>query len=356
MEPPRINLKNLSPDDLTRWVVARDLPRWRAGQIARWLYARGVDDFAAMTDLPRDLRERLAGEVEMGGPRIVANQHSRVDGTLKLLLEIRSGHRVESVIMRHGNRATFCLSSQVGCAVGCPFCQTGDEGFRANLETADILDQVILLRRELGGQDRKFNVVFMGMGEPFLNLDRVLGAVTTLLHPLGFDLGGRRITISTAGYPRRIDRLAATGLNVGLALSLNATTDETRARLMPGVARFSIRETLAACARFAGGGRRRATLEYVLLREVNDTWDDARRLASFARQGPFRVNLIPYNPGSDARFERPTEPEIDRFAGWLAPMAPAVTVRRSRGPDIQAACGQLRGKERAAAGQAPPPG
>lgn len=318
--------------ELEDWVRSKSLPSWRSAQITKWIYGRGAQGFDAMTDLPFTLREMLSREAEISAPEIVRREASQVDETVKLLLRAADDEFVECVYMTSGNRRTFCISSQVGCAVGCPFCQTGELGFRANLDASQIVDQVLTLQKELPDGGRSFNVVFMGMGEPFLNLGNVKRALAILHHPQGFGLGWRRITVSTAGYPRAIDKLASSGLRPALALSLNATTDTLRSRLMPGVAQFSIRETLAALRRYAQQGKRRATLEYVLLAGVNDSKEDAGRLSRWARFGPFKVNLIPYNPGTMERFRPPSDEEIDRFARWLRPAVPALTVRRSRGP------------------------
>jgi len=326
-------------------VVASGQPEYRFRQLAAWLYARLADDFDVMTDLPRALRDELRERFHVRSAVPATVQESAVDGTRKYLFELPDGGAVESVLMRYDERTTLCVSSQVGCPLDCAFCQTARGGFMRNLSAGEILDQICTLKADAGLASKKINVVFMGMGEPMLNLDAVTAAIRTLNDPRGLDLGARRITVSTSSFPDRIRALADSDVDCSLALSLNAPNDELRRRIMPKASRSTIAELLDAARFFVASGRRRVTLEYVLLRGVNTSDDDARQLAALVRNQPFKLNLIPYNP---ARRTDPTDPfeaigerDIERFVRIVLPSAPAVTVRRSRGTDIDAACGQL---------------
>ncbi len=337
----KAHLRNLSLDQLRELVVADGEPEFRFRQLATWIYARQESGYDAMTDLPKELRERLAGRFDVAASAPVSIQQSAVDGTRKFLFEFEDGARVESVLMRYDRRNTVCLSTQVGCPLDCVFCETAKGRFQRNLTAGEILDQLCLLKREAGPPSLKINVVFMGMGEPLLNLPSVVAAIRVMNDSLGLNLGGKRITVSTSSFPERIRELADSEADCSLALSLNAPNDPLRAELMPKASHFSIRELLAAARYFVRDGRRRVTLEYVLIKGRNMKSEHADQLAELARGQPFKVNLIPYNPGRHSPFERPTEDDIDRFVARLLPTAPAVTVRRSRGVDIDAACGQL---------------
>jgi 23S rRNA (adenine2503-C2)-methyltransferase len=273
--------------------------------------------------------------------RGVSRETSRIDGTKKYLFELHDGKLVESVLMQHGHRYTFCVSSQVGCPLDCRFCQTSKGPFGRNLRMGEILDEICFLRKECGRESDKANVVFMGMGEPLLNYRSLVGAIRVLNTAPGFELGSKRITVSTSGLPRRMRNLAEEGVKCSLALSLNATTDAKRRELMPAVSRYTIDEVVEAARYYAEKSGRRVTLEYVLLRGENTSGSDARRLGKIARRGPFKINLIPYNPGRDGGFETLGEDELEEFIRELLPYSPTVTVRRSKGPDIHAACGQL---------------
>jgi 23S rRNA (adenine2503-C2)-methyltransferase len=248
---------------------------------------------------------------------------------------------VESVLMRYEDRTTLCVSSQVGCPLDCVFCETAKGRFQRDLTAGEILDQVCTLKDDAGLASKKVNIVFMGMGEPLLNFDALVSALRTLNDPLGLNLGARRVTVSTSSFPDRIRALADTDVACSLALSLNAADDPRRRRIMPKASRFPIEELMDAARYFVSSGRRRVTLEYVMLKGINTSDDDADALARLTRGQPFKINLIPYNAGRLNEFETISEAEIQRFVRRLLPVAPAVTVRRSRGTDIDAACGQL---------------
>jgi 23S rRNA (adenine2503-C2)-methyltransferase len=335
------HLRNLSLAELRELVLAEGEPEFRYRQLATWIYARLESSYDVMTDLPKDLRERLAQRFDVAASAPVSIQQSAVDGTRKFLFEFADGARVESVLMRYDRRNTVCLSTQVGCPLDCVFCETAKGRFQRNLSTGEILDQICLLKREAGSPSEKINVVFMGMGEPLLNLPSVIESIRVMNDSLGLDLSGKRITVSTSSFPERIRELADSEADCSLALSLNAPNDELRRELMPKASHFSIQELLDAARYFVRDGRRRVTLEYVLIKGRNMSSANADELAALASGQPFKLNLIPYNPGRHSEYERPSEDDIDRFVARLLPTAPTVTVRRSRGVDIDAACGQL---------------
>ncbi|HET6349962.1 MAG TPA: 23S rRNA (adenine(2503)-C(2))-methyltransferase RlmN [Candidatus Krumholzibacteria bacterium] len=335
------HLRNLSLDELRQFVLAHGEPEYRYRQLATWIYARLEPRFEEMTDLPSSFRRTLASESCASSVRSATVQQSAVDGTRKFLFELDDGARVESVLMRYDHRTTLCVSSQVGCPLDCVFCETAKGNFQRNLTAGEILDQICTLKAEAGAQDQKINVVFMGMGEPLLNLEALVGALRVMNNPLGLNMSDRRITVSTSSFPDRIRELADADVSCSLALSLNAPTDEKRRDLMPKASHFSIAELLDAARYFVRSGRRRVTLEYVLIPGHNMDDEDADRLGELTHRQPFKLNLIPYNPGRVDPFTRPAEEQIDRFVTRLLPVAPAVTVRRSRGVDIDAACGQL---------------
>jgi 23S rRNA (adenine2503-C2)-methyltransferase len=343
-QPPtaaKVHLRDLSLPELSTFVTERGEPLYRYRQIASWMYGKLVDDFSVMSNLSLALRERLTAEAIVRSLGAAAEQASEVDGTRKFLFELIDGNLVESVLMPYEQRTTLCVSTQVGCPLDCVFCQTGKGVFGRNLTSGEILDQICYLKSQSDRPSDKVNVVFMGMGEPLLNFDALVKTIGVLNDAEALDMGSKRITVSTAGIPRRIRDLADAGLRCSLALSLNASSDELRRRLMPALGRYTIDELLEAAIYFYRKGARRVTLEYVLLGGVNTRPEDAERLGRLAARGPFKVNLIPYNPGHEADFEAMDEHKIERFIRGVLPYAPTVTVRRSKGPDIDAACGQL---------------
>jgi 23S rRNA (adenine2503-C2)-methyltransferase len=357
-----IALKRLAPAALDAWLAARIAPAWRLRAVKQWIYAKGALEWEAMTDLPRTLRAALAAEASLCSVTPVLATRSAVDGSVKHLLRMADGETVEAVHMAGERHPTFCISSQVGCPLDCVFCETGRMGFRRNLEQDEILDQVLLLQRDLPADSVRPNLVFMGMGEPLLNFGPLVGALRVLGDGDGLGYGGRRITVSTAGLPGRIADLASAPVKVGLALSLNAADDATRAALMPALHKHRIATLLAACEDYARRTERRVTLEYVLLAGVNDRDEDAANLRALTRRRPFKLNIIPYNPGAalvrialpgaggQAALARPTPEQVERFVGRLVPAVPAVTVRWSQGVDVGGGCGQLRGMHRESAG------
>jgi 23S rRNA (adenine2503-C2)-methyltransferase len=334
------NLKDYSPIALRRRLTREGLPGYRADQIAGWLYGRGVEDPRAMTDLDRDLRAQLAARFRT---RALDLEHlSRAsDGTVKGVLRAGDGALIEAVLIPEEERVTLCISTQVGCPLACSFCATGSMGFTRNLRTAEIVDQLCRMREILPEGRRITNVVFMGMGEPLLNLPRVVEAIRILLHPKAFGLAPRRVTVSTVGIAPKIPELLEQ-VPVNLAVSLHAATDEVRDRLVPINRRFPLAELFATLRRLPTVSQRHPVFfEYTLIEGVNDAPEDARNLARLLRGIPSKVNLIPMNPHQDSPL-RPPGPEVaGRFMGELVRGGITTTLRRSRGSDIDAACGQL---------------
>jgi 23S rRNA (adenine2503-C2)-methyltransferase len=318
-----------------------DFPAYRAGQVFDWVYRKGVTDFAAMSNIGRAWREKLAEAFRF--PRaIVRDQQESADGTKKFLLEVAESLLVETVLISQPGRLTLCLSTQCGCAMNCAFCRTGKMGLRRNLACGDIVRQVLAVRDDSGGGAEDFeNVVFMGMGEPLQNYEAVVAAVKILLDNHAFNLGPRKVTISTSGFVPGIARLASEGLGVNLAVSLNATCDEQRNRLMPINRTYNLATLLSALRSYPLGPRRKLTIEYVMLAGVNDLEADLKRLTNLLMGLRVKVNLIPYNDTSSIDFQPSDSATISCWNEALNRAGIQTTVRWSRGSDINAACGQL---------------
>lgn len=344
----RPSLYGLTRPALTTHLAGLGLPGYRADQLFGWIYRRHIRDTGAMTNLPAALRNGLPELCDLELPAARSMHASRDGLTHKFVLGLRGGARVECVSMRAGERLTFCVSSQVGCALKCAFCATGLMGLERNLRAEEIVAQVLVMGEAHAWSDDRFNIVFMGMGEPLANYGPVVDAIRILNDPFGLNLGARRITVSTSGLVPQIGQLAGEGMALGLAVSLHATDDALRDRLVPVNRRWPLRELLPAARAFGLATGRRVTLEYTLLGGVNDHPADADRLAAIARELPSKINLIPYNPVPGLPWERPTPEAVEAFAARLYPRAPAVTVRRTQGGEIWAACGQLGGLSPAA--------
>lgn len=334
------NLLEMTPDEIVAFVEALGEPAYRGRQLATWVYVKGVADFAAMTDLPRGVRERLPAVAVVSPPAVVARHVSR-DGSVKLELGLADGRRVQSVVMPDGDRLTLCVSTQVGCGFGCAFCLTGTMGLERNLSAGEIVGQVWAARASLPSDARLTHVVFMGMGEPLANYAATVKALRILVAPLGFGFSPRRITVSTVGLVKGLERLARENLRVNLAVSLHATTDDVRSRLMPVNRGWGLDDLLAACRRFPLPVRQRMTFEYTLLDGVNDSAEDARRLARRLQGMRAKVNLIPFNEWPGAAFRRPAPERILAFQRALLDAGLTATIRWSKGEDVGAACGQL---------------
>jgi 23S rRNA (adenine2503-C2)-methyltransferase len=336
----RPNLKDFSIEALRERFVQDKIAPYRAVQVADWLYDKGIDDLEAMTNLPQELRSALAGGWETVALE-TESVHRSVDGTVKAMLRTRDGERIESVVIPEEDRTTLCVSTQVGCPLACSFCATGTLGLTRNLTTAEIVDQVCRMREVMAGDRRITNIVFMGMGEPLLNLENLVEAIRLLIHPKAFAMAPRRVTVSTVGVVPRIGPLLE-AVPVNLAVSLHATTDASRDGLVPLNRKFPLDALLGTLRGLDRITRQRPVFfEYTLIAGVNDSPEDARRLAPLLRGIPSKVNLIPMNPHQDSAYGPPAEAVIDRFLREVAASGLRVTLRRSRGPDIQAACGQL---------------
>jgi 23S rRNA (adenine2503-C2)-methyltransferase len=348
----RPDLADLERLALEAALEQRGHQRFRARQIFQWLYRRGVTDIAAMTDLPRDLRAGLAAEFALTTPALVHRERS-IDGTEKFLLRLGDGRTIESVFIPDTPAMTFCISTQVGCAMACGFCLTGKMGLLRNLTAGEIVGQVRVLADALAMRDARFNIVLMGMGEPLHNYDETMKALRILADEHGFALSPRRITLSTVGLLPALEKLAREPVMPNLAISLHAPTDAQRGELVPINRKYGIGDIIAACKRFPLNRRSRITFEYVLLAGVNDRPEEARRLAKLLAGVKSKVNLIPLNAAPGIPFERPSDEAIDRFARILAERGLIVSVRKSRGRDIRAACGQLivEGQKKSAAQQ-----
>jgi 23S rRNA (adenine2503-C2)-methyltransferase len=336
----RVDLAELELRDLETALAARGQERFRARQVFGWIYRRGVTDLDAMTDLPRELRTALAAEFTLTTPAVVARERS-VDGTEKFLLRLADHRQIESVFIPDTPAMTFCISTQVGCAMACAFCLTGRMGLVRNLTAGEIVGQVRVLADALSLRDKPFNIVLMGMGEPLHNYDETMKALRILADEHGFALPPKRVTLSTVGLLPALERLAREAIMPNLAISLHAPTDVQRGELVPINRKYGVAEIIEACKRFPVRKRSRITFEYVLLSGVNDSPEDARRLARLLAGVKSKVNLIPLNAAAGIPFDRPSDEAIDRFAAILADKGVIVSVRKSRGRDIRAACGQL---------------
>ncbi len=338
------NILGLLPEEVEALIPSGFRTPFRARQLMAWIYRHGLTRFEEMTNLPKVFRTHAAENYTVGTMEMLAERVSTTGDATKYLWQLEDNERTESVYLVLPTRETFCISSQVGCAYGCSFCATATMGFKRHLTSTEIIEQVFRMREALRAASAlppSFNLVFMGMGEPLANYDAVVDAIRRLVHPEGMGLGEKRITVSTVGLAPEIRRLAEERFRVGLAISLNATTDEQRSRLMPVTRKHSIADVMDAALAYVEQTGRRVTLEYVLMAGINDSQDDADRLARIARGLPCKINLIPFNPFPGSRIDRPDEETLRLFAERLMPQAPAVTLRSSRGLDIAAACGQL---------------
>lgn len=336
------DLKGMTRGELERYMASIGEAPYRGRQIAEWLYRHGAASFDEMTTLSKGLRGRLADEAKIGNIVPLSETADPGGGARKYLFRLEDGETIETVFIRLAHSRSVCLSSQVGCPAGCAFCATGAMGFRRNLSAGEIVDQFLKVRASLPGDARPTHAVFMGMGEPLLNIDEVQNAIRILLSPEGPGLGPRRVTVSTCGIIPGIRRLAGAGLRVELAVSLIASDEEVRGSIFPLARKYPLAEVVAAAGEYAASVGRPVTFEYLLLKGLNDSRDDAGRLARLLRGVRCKVNLILYNPAGTGGFEPSGEPRAAEFAKWLIPARVAVTVRRSKGARIGAACGQLR--------------
>jgi 23S rRNA (adenine2503-C2)-methyltransferase len=346
----RTDIAGVELPELEQALHALGHPRFHARQIFQWIHKRAVSDFALMSDLSRELRSTLADCFDIDTPAVVRREQSS-DGTAKFLLALGDGKRIETVCIPENaadphnpadaDRVTFCVSTQVGCAMRCAFCLTGKMGIDRNLTAGEIVGQVRVLVRELNLPDHRFNIVLMGMGEPLHNYEATMKALRILADEHGMVVSPRRVTLSTVGVLPALERLATEPVMPNLAISLHATTEAQRDLLVPINRKYSIEELLNACRRFPLKRRERITFEYVMLKDVNDTPEDARRLVRLLTGIKGKVNLLPLNEAAGIPFERPSDATVNRFARILSERGDTVSVRKSRGRDIRAACGQL---------------
>lgn len=340
----KIHLLDPGLPELRRWLKERDQPAFRAGQLAKWLFEGRAESFADMTDLPQEMRTQLAEEFVLWTTQTV--KHSQAsDGSEKLLLQLRDGGRIECVLLRDGIRRTICISSQVGCAMGCVFCASGLDGVDRNLTAAEIVEQMLRLQRLLPADERLSHIVVMGMGEPLANLDALLPALDIARDPQGLGISSRRITISTVGLPPAIRRLSKSETHYQLAVSLHAANDELRNQLVPVNDNIGLSAILSAADDYFEASGRRLTFEYVLLAGINDSETDAYQLASLLKGRPALLNVIPYNPVPGLPYKTPSAASQKRFRDILVAAGLEVKFRVRKGDKINAACGQLRRNE-----------
>ncbi len=334
-----VSLKDFTPGDLELWIQGAGQPAFRARQLLKWIYSQNIEEFQMMTDLSKNFRAWLSQNA-----RIPCVDRETVlideDGTRKLLFRLHDGEHLESVLIDEGRRLTLCLSSQVGCALGCHFCLTGQTGYRRNLTAGEIVDQICAARRELSPDERITNLVFMGMGEPLANLREVVKALEIITSDHGLNFSTRRITLSTVGLVPEMLQLSRL-IPIKLAVSLHAADNETRCRLMPINQRYPLEKLLAACRHLELPSRQRITFEYLLLHGVNDSPEEARKLVKLLRGLPAKINLIPFNEYPGATFRRSSSARMAEFQNILQKKHFTATMRQSRGAGIMAACGQL---------------
>ena len=343
MRTEKTDLKNLSPSELEDFIASFGKERYRSIQILRWLYQRGVHSFDEMTNLSKKFCQALeqVSFISILLPLLVEESS---DGTKKFLFQLEDGNRIESVLIPDKKRLTLCLSTQAGCAMGCRFCLTGKNGLKRNLATAEIANQILAVRETLPDKTSITNIVLMGMGEPLANYENTLKAIELMTHPEAFKFSSRRVTLSTVGLLPELEQLASEKVRFRLAISLNASDEATRSRLMPINRRHPLKKLLELCRKFPLQPRARITFEYVLLQGENDSLEDAKRLQKILKGIPSKVNLIPLNEASGIPFKKPSEERVRQFQGILMEGGLTAIVRASKGADISAACGQLQGK------------
>lgn len=339
------NLYGLTETELEKFVLDKGYKKFAGRQLFQWMYQKGRYDFSDMTNLSKGFRSELENNCHVSLPVVEKVQRS-ADGTIKYLFRLGDGDCVEAVKIPEYDRLTLCISSQVGCPLGCQFCRTSGMGFMRDLEVGEILAQVAVIRAGLSSEERITNLVFMGMGEPFLNYENIKKAVEILRSEKGFGIGYRKITISTSGHVDGIYRLSDDLLKIRLAISLNCADQDVRRKLMPIANKYPLPELKRAAQYYCDKFGMRVTFEYLMLSGITDTLEMAQKLAEFIKGVPCKINLINYNPAEDMPpdLKPSTNEDLLAFRDYLDPRAPAVTVRNSRGADIKAACGQLAGE------------
>jgi 23S rRNA (adenine2503-C2)-methyltransferase len=339
----KIDLKNLSPSELIEFLASFGKERYRSIQMLRWLYQQGVESFDEMTNLSKRFRQELS-QISFISVLRPVHVEKATDGTKKFLFQLEDGNRIESVLIPDKARLTLCVSTQVGCAFGCRFCLTGKTGWKRDLTVSEILNQILAVRKMLLGEISITNIVLMGMGEPLANYRNTLKATALMAHPDAFRFSSRRITLSTIGLLPELEEMLKEKTPFRLAISLNASDEETRTYLMPVNRRYPLSKVLALCREFPLRRRIRITFEYVMVEGINDSSLDAKRLLKILRGIPSKVNLIPLNEAPEIPFKKPSEEKVKRFQEILMEGGLTAIVRNSKGREISAACGQLQGK------------
>lgn len=341
-----INLYDFTLPKLEELMLSLDEKKYRATQLFKWIYEKRVTTFDEMTDVSKKFREVLNRDFCIVKPKIFLKQHSQ-DGTIKLLLELEDGNKIETVLMRYNYGNVACVTSEVGCNMGCAFCASGLLKKKRELKVSELVGQILVLDdllQEEGNNERITHVVVMGTGEPFDNYDNVMGFIRILNHPHGFAIGARHITVSTCGLVPMIEKYANEGIQINLAISLHAPNDEIRNKIMPISRKYPIDELMKAVKYYEQTAGRRVTFEYILLKGINDSTDNARELTKLIKGTLAYVNLIPYNPVNEMKYQRSDEKSVHNFMDTLMKLGVNVTVRKEFGTDIDAACGQLRAK------------
>jgi 23S rRNA (adenine2503-C2)-methyltransferase len=339
----KTDLRNLNSTELEAFIASFGKERYRTIQILRWLYQKGAHSFDEMTNLSKRFREQLNQVSFISILHPLRIEEAR-DGTKKFLFELEDKNRIESVLIPDKDRLTLCISTQAGCAFGCKFCLTGKIGWKRNLTTSEILNQILAVREILDAKKSITNIVLMGMGEPLANYENTMKAIELMLHPDAFKFSSRRVTLSTVGLLPEMEKMAKERIRFRLAISLNATDEETRSHLMPVNRRYPFKKVLELCRKFPLQPRSRITFEYVMVKDINDSSRDAKRLLKMLRGIPSKVNLIPLNEAPGISFKRPSDETVREFQEILMEGGLTAIVRASKGAEISAACGQLSGK------------
>lgn len=343
MRAEKIDLKNLSPAEMEGFIASFGKERYRSIQILRWLYQRGVHSFDEMTNLSKQFRQEMAEISFISSLQPLQIEQSR-DGTKKFLFQLEDGNQIESVLIPEKKRLTLCISTQVGCAMGCHFCLTGKMGLKRDLTVSEILNQILAVKETLNAETSITNIVLMGMGEPLANYENALKAIGLMTYPEAFKFSARRVTLSTVGLLPQMEQLSREKIRFRLAISLNASDEETRSRLMPVNRRHPLKKLLELCRKYPLPPRARITFEYVLIHGENDSLEDAKRLIKLLKGIPSKINLIPLNEAPGIPYKKPPEERVRQFQEILMEGGLTVIVRTSKGADISAACGQLQGK------------
>ncbi len=339
------DIKEFNKEELTRWFAEKGIQPYRTIQIMRWIYLKQVESFDGMTDISKDNRQLLSDNFSFSKPEKIKVESS-ADGSQKYLFGLQDGNCIETVLIPEKNHYTLCISTQVGCAMGCRFCMTAKSGLIRNLTQAEIINQVLGALKDVTGEKRLTNIVLMGMGEPLANYENVIRAIHIITdNDSGLQFSTRRVTLSTSGLLPRFDELGR-DTKINLAISLNATDNRTRSMLMPINKKYPLEQLIDACARYSLAPRNKITFEYILIQGINDSIEDANRLAKLLMPVKAKINLIPFNEHPDSEFKRPKESVILKFQEVLHQKGYTSIIRRSKGQDISAACGQLSAKNK----------